>query len=188
MASRLAPEIDSVVLGWPGFGDVPRDDSIANLSDLAGYVIARTDGPCDLVAQSMGGVVAMSLALQRPELVRRIVLTGTSGGIDVSQFGAEDWRSGSLTTDINGTESTPSWFIDDHTDLADDIPLITAPALLIWGANDGISPPAAGEYLASLLKDARFEIVPGAHDHPFANPEATAALVEAFLLAPARTE
>jgi 2-hydroxy-6-oxonona-2,4-dienedioate hydrolase len=40
----------------------------------------------------MGGVVAMMVALARPERVRRIVLTATSAGIDVTPFSSEDWR------------------------------------------------------------------------------------------------
>ena len=58
-----------------------------------GYVLERMDGPCGLVAQSMGGVIALSLAIEHPELVQRLVLTGTSGGIDVARFGGEDWRA-----------------------------------------------------------------------------------------------
>lgn len=46
----------------------------------------------DVVAQSMGGVVAVGLALRHPEKVRRLVLVASSGGIDVEGFGAEDWR------------------------------------------------------------------------------------------------
>jgi pimeloyl-ACP methyl ester carboxylesterase len=183
VASRLAPEIDSVVLGWPGFGDEPPDDSVTCLTDLAGYVLMHMNGPCDLIAQSMGGIIALSLALEHPERVRRIVLTGTSGGIDVSRFGAEEWRF-QTQPDANDPEQTPTWFIDDRTDLTDDIPGISAPTLLIWGRDDRMSPPAAGEYLASLMPHARFEVVPGGHDHPALHPEASARLIEAFLLDP----
>jgi pimeloyl-ACP methyl ester carboxylesterase len=188
VASRLDPAIEPVVLALPGFGDEPRDDSITSLLGLVDYVLARMDGPCDLVAQSMGGVIAMSIAVRHPELVRRLVLTGTSGGVDVARFGGEEWRVEAIATQVNGPERTPSWFVDDRTDLTDAIPGIKAPALLIWGKDDRISPPAVGEHLASLLPNARFEVVPGEHDHPHAHPEATAAWIEAFLLAPIPAE
>ena len=182
VARQLDSRIEPAVLAWPGFGDEPRGESIEDLTGLAAYVLRRMDQPCDLVAQSMGGVIAMTLALEHPELVNRLVLTGTSGGIDVSRFGAEDWRAeaGNRTAQ----EQTPAWFIDDHTDLTPQIASISASALLIWGEDDRISPPDAGEYLASLLPHARFTVVPGGHDHPHAHPAATAALINQFLLAP----
>jgi pimeloyl-ACP methyl ester carboxylesterase len=188
VASRLDPAIEPVMLAWPGFGDEPRDDAITSLEGLVEYVLARIDGPSDLIAQSMGGVIALSIAARHPALVRRLVLTGTSGGIDVSRFGAADWRAEAIGTEVNGAEHAPRWFVDDRTDLTGDIPNISAPALLIWGAEDRISPPAVGEHLASLLPNAQLEVVPGEHDHPLALPEATAAIIEAFLLSPVAAE
>jgi pimeloyl-ACP methyl ester carboxylesterase len=182
VANLIDPSLAVTILGWPGFGDVPRDDSIKSLRDLVDYVLRFVDAPVHLVAQSMGGVVAMSLALQRPELVRSLVLTGTSGGIDVARFGGEDWRPESLANDVNGLETTPSWFIDDRTDLTKQIPSIAAPALLIWGEADRISPPAAGRYLADLLPNAQFATLPGGHAHPQESPVPVAMLIDRFVL------
>jgi pimeloyl-ACP methyl ester carboxylesterase len=182
VARQLDPRIECEVLAWPGFGDEPRDDSIEDLGGLAAYVLQRMGEPCDLVAQSMGGVIALSLALEHPDLVNRLVLTGTSGGIDVLRFGGEDWRA--ETAAGGAAEQTPAWFVADHTDLTAQIASIAAPALLIWGEDDRISPPAAGEYLASMLSHARFAVVPGDHDHPHSHPAATAALISPFLLSP----
>jgi 2-hydroxymuconate-semialdehyde hydrolase len=36
-------------------------------------------GQCDIIGNSMGGAIALSLAVARPELVRRVVLMGTMG-------------------------------------------------------------------------------------------------------------
>jgi len=185
VARQLDARIEADVMAWPGFGDEPRDDSIEDLTGLTAYVLQHMDGPCDLVAQSMGGVVALTLALEHPDLVNRLVLTGTSGAFDVSRFGAEDWRAGERAR--AASEQTPAWFISDSTDLTSQLGSIAAPALLIWGEDDRISPPAAGEYLASLLPHARFAVVPGGHDHPQAHPAATAALISSFLLTPLTT-
>lgn len=175
VADLLDPSIESVVLGWPGFGDEPRDDSISNLSGLVSFVVKHIKEPVDLVAQSMGGVVAMALALRHPELIRRIVLTGTSGGIDMSQFGGEEWRIDS------SLQLTPHWLIDDRSDLTSEIPSIQEPCLLIWGEDDTFSPPAVGRHLANLLPHSEFVSVPGGHDHPTTNPEATSTLINLFL-------
>ena len=62
------------------------------MDDLVRMVAARMDGPVDLVAQSMGGVIAARLAIEQPQNVRRLVLTVTSGGVDMAGLGASDWR------------------------------------------------------------------------------------------------
>jgi pimeloyl-ACP methyl ester carboxylesterase len=177
----LVPRVEADVLAWPGFGDEPHDESITSLSGLMSYVLSRIHEPCDLIAQSMGGVIALTIALRHPDLVRRLVLTGTSGGIDLSRFGAEDWRTEAIASQSRASERQPPWFIDDRTDLTNDLPRIEAPALLIWGADDRISPPAVGEYLTSLLPNAQLEVVAGEHDHPHAHPEVTARLIQSFL-------
>ena len=80
--------------GWPGLGDQPHDPAIKGIDDLVRMVAARMDGPVDLVAQSMGGIIAARLAIEQPQNVRRLVLTVTSGGVDMAGLGASDWREG----------------------------------------------------------------------------------------------
>jgi pimeloyl-ACP methyl ester carboxylesterase len=131
-------------------------------------VLERTEpGPVDLVAQSMGGVVAMLVALARPERVRRVVLTATSAGIDLAPFTPEDWRPGYL----DEYPDAASWILAERPDLAARLPTVTAPTLLIWSDADPISPRGAGRRLAALLPRAKFVVIPGvghmfARDHP----------------------
>ena len=47
-------------------------------SDLAGFLDAVGGGPVDLLGHSMGGRVAVTLVLERPELVRSLILMDTS--------------------------------------------------------------------------------------------------------------
>ena len=173
---------DAILFAWPGFGDEPPDPAIERLNDLAAYCIERLPGPVDLVAQSMGGVVALQIALSRPDMVRRLVLCGTSGGIDMSRFGAEDWRSAYTAEYLPSFEHAPSWFVDDRGDISAALPAIAAPTLLLWGADDRISPPAVGEYLATLLPDSRLVTVPGGtHAVATEKPEEVAAHIASFL-------
>src|SRR5205807_4010675 len=79
--------------GWPGLGRQPHDPAIKGIDDLIAMVVAKIEAPVDLVAQSMGGVIAVRIALAHPQLVRRLVLTVTSGGVDMAAFGASDWRA-----------------------------------------------------------------------------------------------
>lgn len=46
--------------------------------DAAGLIRALGCGPCHFLGFSMGGFVGMRLAVRRPELVRSLVLVGTS--------------------------------------------------------------------------------------------------------------
>jgi pimeloyl-ACP methyl ester carboxylesterase len=137
-----------------------RPLGVNGFDDLVRLVLRGLDHPVDLVAQSMGGVVALRAALAQPTLVRRLVLVATSGGLDARRFGAADWRP-------DYTRAFPQarrWIIDERPDLTAHLPSVPAPALLIWGDADAISPVAIGSYLAGMLPRARLVRVPGG-DH-----------------------
>jgi pimeloyl-ACP methyl ester carboxylesterase len=146
---------------WPGFGGVPREADVNSIDDLVKRVSASISGPVDLLAQSMGGVIAIRAALQKPELVRHMVLSVTSGGIDVASLGASDWRPTFMA--LNPT--VPSWFLDEREDLTNRLGELLFPVLLLWGDADSISPIAVGQQLAELLPRAELVIVKnGTHD------------------------
>lgn len=64
---------------WDGTGD---DFSVEqHASDVAALIEAMDIGPAHVVGHSRGGAVAMQLVLQRPDLVRALVL-GDPGGFD----------------------------------------------------------------------------------------------------------
>ncbi len=150
--------------GWPGFGGVPEDPSVNGIGDLVSRVVEAMTGPVVLFAQSMGGIVALRAALEAPEKVRSLVLSVTSGGIDVRSLGAFDWRRDFVTANPN----TPRWFLDANDDLSPRLREIAVPVLLLWGDADPISPIAVGERLATLLPDAELVVVPGGtHDLAF---------------------
>lgn len=178
LADRVVDDKDCLFVGWPGLDGVPPDPNIQSLSGLVDLVSASVDGPVDILAQSMGGVVAMQTALRLPHLVKHLVLTATSGGIDMSRFQAADWRK-SYTANL---PSAPPWFVDDRTDLSGLLPTLDVPVLLILGDADPICPIAAGEYLIELLPDARLIIVEGG-DHMLARDRADelAPLIAGFL-------
>lgn len=147
------PDLDCETIDWPGFGAVPANPSVASYADLADLTIARLErlGPSMLVGQSMGGVVATMVAGRRPDLVRRLVLVATSGGIDTEAFGAIDWRPGSRAANPNN----PAWMWDERPDTTDALRNLRAKCLLIWATSDVISPLAIGEHLLDLIPNAR---------------------------------
>ena len=74
-------------------GNEPHDPNVRGLDDLVSMVLAAIDEPADLIAQSMGGLVAVRVALAAPGKVRRLVLAATSGGVRMDDLGVADWRS-----------------------------------------------------------------------------------------------
>lgn len=149
-----------VYWGWPGFGGMPGDPSVNGLSDLAARVVAAITGPTVLFAQSMGGIIALRTALAVPDQVRALVLSVTSGGIDVASLGAVDWRVA-----MPDDPTLPPWFRDAREDLSAELGRVQIPTLLLWGDADPLSPPAVGRRLAELLPRAELVVVPGGeHD------------------------
>ena len=71
-----------------GRTDKPEgDSSMAEYADDAAALIERVaDGPCHVVGTSFGGMVALNLAVRRPDLVDRMALLVTSPGGDHASY------------------------------------------------------------------------------------------------------
>jgi pimeloyl-ACP methyl ester carboxylesterase len=161
VSDLLAHRGARVHIGWPGVGPTPPDPGVRGFEDLVARVVAEIDGPTALIAQSMGGMVAIRSVLERPSLITHLVLAVTSGGIDIADLGAEDWRPAF----IKENPTVPRWFIDFRSDLTDRLRSITVPTLLLWGDSDPISPLRVGERLEEILPNAKLHVVAGGrHD------------------------
>lgn len=182
VAQRLAFQAKPVHLGWPGFGPTPRDPRVQGFDDLVGMVVAHIDQPTALIAQSMGGVVALRAALQRPGQVTHLVLAATSGGMDISDLAPADWRGAFQAAN----PSFPRWFSDHAEDLSPRLKEVCMPVLLLWGDDDPISPVGVGRRLAQRLPHASLHVVAGG-THDLANTLASqvAPLIDAHLRGPA---
>jgi 3-oxoadipate enol-lactonase len=67
-------------------------------------------------------------------------------------------------------------------DLTPDLPSITAPTLVISGADDPATPPEHGRRIADLVGGARFEVIsPAAHLATIERPDLTTAMILRFL-------
>lgn len=152
---------------WPGLGNEPHAPEINGIDDLVSSVLDRLHSPADLVAQSMGGLVAIKVALAAPRNVRRLVLCATSGGIPIADLGGAEWRAEYRRNFPNAA----SWITDGHEDLSSSIKAVDVPVLLLWGSADAISPPAVGRRLERLLPNAELHIIPGG-DHDMAQTHA----------------
>lgn len=167
VANLLTHSAEKVHIGWPGFGSTPPDPFIRDVDGLVAKVAAQIDQPTALIAQSMGGIIAVRAALERPNLVTHLVLAVTSGGIDVVGLGGEDWRP----SFHEANPLLPRWFSIYQEDLSPRLSEVAMPTLLLWGDTDTISPVCVGERLASLLPCARLHIIHGG-DHDLAETHA----------------
>jgi pimeloyl-ACP methyl ester carboxylesterase len=179
VAELLRPRSAPLIVEYPGFGDAPPNPSIRSISDLFDLLLGRLPASFDLVAQSMGGALALRLALEHPARVRRLVLVATTGGIDVRRLGAAEWRTGDW---LAQRPQMPRWFVDDRSDLGDRLSTLRAPTLVLIGDADPLAPLGVGEYLRDQIPGATLAIVEGGtHGMAEELPERIAALIDRHL-------
>ncbi len=163
VGDRLPAPWAKTYLGWPGLGNQEPSPNVNGFEDLVALVESRLgEEPVDLLAQSMGGAVALQVALRHPLKVRRLVLAVTSGGIDVTGLGAADWRPDYRQAFPNAAP----WIMDARPDFSAELERVTHPTLLLWGDADPISPIAIGRKLWQMLPHSTLSIVRGG-DHGF---------------------
>jgi len=147
------------------------------------FLEEHSSEPSVLVGNSFGGHVAVRVALQRPDLVRGLVLAGSSGIIekslvsDVQIRPSRDWlrrkigelfydqskmreadleRAHRELSDRGGARAMVKLSRSARRDhLGSRMREIAAPTLIIWGREDIVTPPEAAEQFAELISDSR---------------------------------
>ena len=139
--------------------------------------------PAVLVGNSFGGHVALRIAVENPDLVRGLVLAGSSGLIEKSMVSdvqirpSRDWLSRKIGELFHDQSKMRQADIDrahkelsdrggaramvklsrsarrDH--LGDRIAQINAPTMLIWGRQDIVTPPEAAEGFQRLIRGSQ---------------------------------
>jgi pimeloyl-ACP methyl ester carboxylesterase len=129
LGALLPVEWEKTYLSWPGLGNQTHDSTVNSFDDLVALAAKKIKKPTIIVAQSMGGIVGVRLALQYPEQITSLILVATSGGVDVSGLGGADWRDAYLKS----FPHSKMWITTEKPDHSTDIQKIVCPTLLLWG-------------------------------------------------------
>lgn len=190
--ARFAERHSPVAFDYPGHG---RSSGTEALTSIAAYAEVALELADRLgierfvpVAASMGGLVALDLALRAPARVEALVLLSTAARIRISEQGLDTWRQVMLgrapqpfTPDGYGDDvpfevMREGWEQQVKTDprvryfdllavkAADYRPRlgeIRKPCLVAVGAKDGAVTPADAHGLAEGISGARYVEIPG---------------------------
>ena len=175
----LPADYSTQVIAYPEFGAEPAQAGVKDFESLSEYVLNQIGPESILIAQSMGGIFAVQAALKKPESVKGMVLIAASGGIDLSAFNVENWRTAYNEKFLNH----PDWFTAVQLDYSAQLPQIKQKILLLWGDADAISPVAVGQYLHQQFEDSDLQLIHGG-GHLFAqdNADEVAPLIHRYLL------
>ena len=189
-----------------GHGRTPDTETAFHYDDMADQTVAAIEkligGPTNLVGWSDGGIVALLVALRRPDLVRSLVLIGTNYHYDgMVPMGP---GSGSIPTVIRDryaerspdgiehfgrvVEKSFAMFATEPTLTTNDLRRISAPALVMVG-DDDLATFAHTASLYESLPVSQLAVVPGAsHGVVIEKPELVGRLIGDFLSAPGKPE
>lgn len=185
--------------------------TVSGLVELIGSLVGSlTDRPAVLVGNSLGGHIALRLSLARPELVRGLVLLGSSGLFERTfEGGAQHspsraWlekKIGELFADPSRMH--PGMVEMAHAELSrrsaaralvrlgrsakadhlgELLPAVRAPVQLLWGRQDVVTPPEVALMFRELLPDARLDwLDPCGHAPQIERPGEVGAGIARFL-------
>ena len=157
--------------GRSGKPDVPY--SIGGMADdAAGLLDLLRIEKTTVVGYSMGGRIALSLALDHADLVDRLVLAATSAHTPPGAPFGWRWFVMEVLTRIplpKAVDPQPRFAFDRQRqasrlfDCRDRLAQITVPTLVLHGNHDHITSPSLAKELGDGIPNGRVVIVPGGH-------------------------
>lgn len=147
-----------------------------------GVVESLIEEPVVFVGNSLGGHIALRIAISRPDLVRGLVLIGSSGLFEksfekgVQKDPSYEWIDGKIRELFyDEARMRPELVPMAHQELsrrdaarafvkmgrsakrdflADELHMVQAPTMLLWGRQDRVTPADVAEQFATLIPDA----------------------------------
>jgi pimeloyl-ACP methyl ester carboxylesterase len=165
-----------------------RKVSVSGLVDyVSEFVEYKGYRKVHVLGNSLGGHIALLYALEHPERISSVILTGSSGLFE-SAMGTSFPKRGDYEFVQRKTESTfydpavaSKELVDEvynivndrnkairiiataksavRHNLADKLSKLTVPVLLVWGKDDIVTPPFVGEQFHKLIRDSRLILI-----------------------------
>jgi len=212
--ARASGRFRTVALDLSGHGDSEDVDTAAGAETLAAYAddvvaVAAETGATVLCGNSLGGAVALRVALDRDYALDGLILAGTGATLGVTPEILD-----ALATDFDraidhlhepdrlfhdvppehlersragmrecGREVTERDFRTCHAfDVRERLGEIAVPSLAVVGEHDALTPPASHEYLADRIDDCEYAVIDdAAHLAMLERPAAFNATLSTFL-------
>jgi pimeloyl-ACP methyl ester carboxylesterase len=175
-----------------GHSDWPQIDyAIQRQTDMVReFLVSQKIVPADVVGISMGGWVALQLASEHPEMVRRLVLIDSAGlhfetTLTVDSFSPTTPAELETFHELLTPKAQPipsfmardllrllgghSWvahrilstMMTRQDELDGKLQAVTMPVLIIWGKEDRITPLSEAENMKRAMPQASMVVVPG---------------------------
>ncbi|MBD3173762.1 MAG: alpha/beta fold hydrolase [Armatimonadia bacterium] len=211
-AEQLVGKYRMIRLEFPIFSTAPRKCNVNTLTTYVEQFLQESDmEPPVVVGNSLGGHVALDLALRRPDLVRALTLTGSSGLFErgfekgVPRHPDRDWIADRLGHSIfYDPGKLTDEMVDEAMDvlesrenrlrliriaasakrsnLAEELHQVSVPTLLVWGRQDRVTPLEVAEQFEDSIPRARLVLVDECGHAPMLEqPRAFTMALEEFL-------
>lgn len=177
---------------------------------LSGFVNQKGFNDMTLMGNSLGGHVALIYTLENQDKVKRMVLTGSSGlfenamGGSYPKRGSYEYIKERVEYTFYDPKTATKEYIDEvfettksipkcmrivaiaksaqRHNMADELPNIQAPTLLVWGLNDTITPPMVGHEFNRLIPNSTLRFIDKCcHAPMMEHPEKFNEILEEFL-------
>ncbi len=178
---------------------------------VEGFVKEMDLTKMNVMGNSLGGHVALIYTLKHQDLVKSLVLTGSSGlfensmGGSFPKRGSYDYIKERVEYTFYDPATATKEYIDEvfettksipkcmrivaiaksaqRHNMAKEITKINVPTLLIWGLNDTITPPMVGHEFNRLIPNSMLRFIDKCcHAPMMEHPEKFNVLLETFLL------
>jgi len=163
----LAPDMAGFGLSYPR---KPKYTMGMFADYLEAFLDREAPGPVNLAGHSLGGRLALEIALRRPERLQRLVLINSVG---VGKIGP---GGGLVLSLFIGTRKAlrkpypyPTFdesIEDPYLRIPERLPSVKTPTLLLWGALDPYYPLSQGKQAQELIPGARLVVIKGCGHSP----------------------
>lgn len=181
-----------------------------NLDNYVDWLKKKVDkekGKIILIGHSNGGRISLAFSHKYPEKVAKLILIDSAGIYHnelsvrlkrlifgkVAKIGKKFTDSESLRKFVykiaregdysNATIAQRQTMVNlINSDLTDIIKKVKIPTLIIWGAQDKVTPLTDGQLMHSLIKNSQLSIIKDAgHSPQFTNPKEVAKIINEFI-------